>query len=465
MKLLLFFSLSLLVGATTSAATAGTPVEASRIDREKELIIRDLAVVENWCGTKPGDGGPFTLEHLLAGFSADRTNRATRTALLDWLNSWTTQTSLGPVDVGRRLIKQWKRDDGMAGRPDHEWEPNFAHSPFRLLAIVNRLDLQRRDAEGRPLNAGEGRFVFGVTLGPAASPASTVLQATVIFEYELPATDEDGVYAWAKSWHDLGSHLVIDKEYCKELATLTERFTRRDAMPGKTNGSALNRIRTNEQNLSAGTELGGLGGVWRLQEFVLDGTSKRFIGTLTKQTPPTDLAQSQLLADYINAEEAAVLRQKHEVKSPYQGVQFLAQQSVIPDASRAIWAPLDVDGNLLVKNPLARFYFAFNTCNGCHGAETETVFSHIQPRPKDEPSELSRFLEDKPPPGAWRGDRHRPELKQLKEITLRQQIMADILNGQRPENRFWRIKRLFSDPPKPSRHLLSLIAARANREH
>src|SRR5690606_792741 len=106
---------------------------------------------------------------------------------------------------------------------------DLSKAPFRLLAIVNRIDLRSdgggyggggviggpiraADAPGAmiapdamiapapmPVHAGEGRFVFGV-LDPQGRP----LPFTVIFEYELPASDPREVLGWARSWHALG---------------------------------------------------------------------------------------------------------------------------------------------------------------------------------------------------------------------------------------------------------------------
>lgn len=45
-----------------------------------------------------------------------------------------------------------------------------------------------------------------------------------------------------------------------------------------------------------------------------------------------------------------------------------------------------------IANANARHNLSLNTCNGCHGAETNTIFKHVEPRPAGVPSVLSGFL-------------------------------------------------------------------------
>jgi hypothetical protein len=44
------------------------------------------------------------------------------------------------------------------------------------------------------------------------------------------------------------------------------------------------------------------------------------------------------------------------------------------------------------KNRQAMFRVSLNTCNGCHGGETNTSFLHIRPRQVGEKAFLSRYL-------------------------------------------------------------------------
>ena len=67
---------------------------------------------------------------------------------------------------------------------------------FRLLAIVNRIDLN--DAtDTSATTAGEGRFVFGF------APFGQMLQATLIIEYSIPATSKAEIIELGNAWHAL----------------------------------------------------------------------------------------------------------------------------------------------------------------------------------------------------------------------------------------------------------------------
>lgn len=438
-------TLSLLPRALGAAAllagsvSFGAPVRPDEIKVEQELIIRATGVVDSKEALNAPDGGRFTIEHLLAGLSRDGT---AKTGLIDWLSVWTNAAGR---QIGRELLDQWKARDGAAALTDAAWQPNFTHAPFRLLAITNRLDLQRRDADGLPLSAGEGRFVFCFTDG--SGPGAAPLPATVIFEYELPARTEAEVLGWALAWHALGQFSAIDQSYADALADLTERFTRRGAAPGKPNGSALNQIRTNEIAFS---------NPWNLREFRLrPGVGDLLVAT-TKQTPRDDLFTSPLVADYINAHEADILAQSHRVPRLVGGQPFLATQSGVPNAQAALWNPPGV------RNPAARYLFAFNTCNGCHGGEAQTTaFTHISPRAAGQPAALSAFLSDLPPRDPVRQVAH-PELQ---EITARRKIMALVLSGTPPAFSLFSSRALVRQVPPPPAELLQLLSSRVNREH
>ena len=113
---------------------------------------------------------------------------------------------------------------------------DLSRQAFRLLAIVNRIDLNDVSAS----TAGEGRFVFGF------APFGQTLQATLILEYNIPAGSQAEIVELANAWHALRALPFPSEEYNAALQTVTERFTARNAAPGRPNGSALGQIRTND---------------------------------------------------------------------------------------------------------------------------------------------------------------------------------------------------------------------------
>jgi hypothetical protein len=77
------------------------------------------------------------------------------------------------------------------------------------------------------------------------------------------------------------------------------------------------------------------------------------------------------------------------------GTPFLGGSAFNPDdnlggkngVAGAFWEDSTKTANLQ-----ARIYFSANTCNSCHGADTSTLFVHVQPRTTSQSSGLSGFL-------------------------------------------------------------------------
>jgi hypothetical protein len=174
---------------------------------------------------------------------------------------------------------------------------------------------------------------------------------------------------WSAQWHALGSSsLVMGTTYNAALQKVTDRFvvTR---VAGRPNGSAIGQVRTNEIVLAS---------PWELREFVLSGTVPRLVHTTVKMNPAQALNRTAALANYINANEAAILKEKHVIKAPL--------TVGIASPVSAVW---NAPG---IRNPEARHKFALNTCNGCHQAETGTSFLHVTNRSATSASRLSAFF-------------------------------------------------------------------------
>ena len=88
------------------------------------------------------------------------------------------------------LINRWQT---ASGGPTATLDLNQA--PFRLLAIVNRIDLRENLTYGAG-SAGEGRLVFGAVDPTTCAP----LKFTVIFEYGIHRTGCIALKAWANNW-------------------------------------------------------------------------------------------------------------------------------------------------------------------------------------------------------------------------------------------------------------------------
>lgn len=335
----------------------------------QELMITDLSVVND--PRANGPNGPWSFGGLIRAMAG--TTDPGR-FVIDWLKLFEVNQTVNSFTVTARpnirtlVIDPWKTRDGQSGVPDAQWNANLANAPFRLLAIVNRLDLNRGNGTTVVENAGEGRFVFGVTDG-SGSP----LRFTVIFEYEQLAKDHPTLRGWAQAWHALGTQ-QFGPAYNAALQQITDRFSGKDKAPAKPNGSPLNQIRTNEI---------ALGSAWELREFHIVNGRLEEVPTL--QSPDNSLQNTPQLAKFINDNEANILDRNFTVPPQFNGAQFLAGSSLMPFGF--FWQAPGVANNE------ARHIVSFTACNGCHHRETNTTsFLHVANRPQNAAAALSGFL-------------------------------------------------------------------------
>ena len=339
-----------------STAACGPAVCA--VDRTKELMITSLPVVEDPART--AQGGAWHFETLMRAMAGGGDPSA---LVRQWLRTWNTPQTANGLTVPARplmmtkVLGPWEERSGGPSRP-----LNFAHAPFRLLAIVNRMDLRQPGVQ-----AGEGRFVFGVV-----DPDGNPMEFTVILEYALPGTTPEAIQRWARDWHALGLLNLGSAEFKTKLQGLTDRFAKAGVMPGRPHGNALNQIRTNEVEL---------GEPWEMREFVL--TAAGLQPAAVKLTPDNGFNNTNVLSSFINTNQAAILAERHTVPESFSGQRFLGASSKVPEDF--FWRAPSVGSE-------ARHKFSLNTCNGCHAGETATEFTHISNRAVGQPAQLSLFL-------------------------------------------------------------------------
>ena len=339
-----------------SYSVLGTPCS---VRTREELMITDVSVVEDPVRTV-GDGA-WTFARLMENLapSASAAPAMVEAMLGTWLTDQTVNSFVIPARPAMNdlvLSSFPRRADGQL---------DLTKAPVRLLAIVNRIDL-RDVASG---NAGEGRFVFGVL-----DQFGNQQQFTMIFEFKLPATTAQDVLDWANRWHALDTLPFPSAAYNTALQAITDRFTGRNAMPSKTNGSALAQFRTNEIALSF---------EWQFREFHLSPTTGRLVPAELALTPDLGFNFTSVLADYINQNQTAILAETHVVPETFEGQPFEVG-SVVNNLNG--WDAPGVD-------PEARHRFSRNTCNGCHSArETGVTFLQLNPRDPGQQSALSGFL-------------------------------------------------------------------------
>ena len=256
-------------------------------------------------------------------------------------------------------------------------------SPFKLVAIINRLDLGR--GKGGPYGssgAGELRFVFTVMNSTTCQRPYNSFE--VIFEFGVPRTDCFQVKAWAQSWLALSNPSLIlgSSAYNSQLQTLTEQVVVRNAAPTKPNGSAINQVRTNEVLLAS---------PWEMREFRIFSTAanpREFTTTslpghlcehVTVRTPFDLFNNSTTLTSFLAnpTNNAAILAGTHDVPLDFGStLNFLGAFPQMPTTGFYWNAP---NLNTVANGYNVRHKFSLNTCNGCHARETSTGFTHVGP--------------------------------------------------------------------------------------
>lgn len=219
------------------------------VDPARELFITNVSVVDDcfrttWFGpcpppVLPATRGAWTFGKLVEGIFGTNNPVILHNQVMRWLNEWRFNRVINGELVPARpavqnlVINPWLAASGGA-------QLDMRRAPFRLLAIVSRVDLRQPASAPGGQNAGEGRFVFNL-LRPNGTPTEYLL----ILEYGLDANDCNAVLNWANQWHNLGT-IPFGPNFNAALQTITDQFTAIGASPGKPNGSALNQARTNE---------------------------------------------------------------------------------------------------------------------------------------------------------------------------------------------------------------------------
>ncbi len=202
---------------------------STQADWDEALFIRDSAVVQDpartWdpCTGAGTQGGVWTFAHLIREM-ANGSGKTPEAFVLDWLSLWLNDYTVNGDTVAARpqmfnqVIQPWAVASGGSATltgPDAQGHRtltvtgtlNLDIAPFRLLAIVNRIDLgdtvtgpsgYSGTVTSLPKTAGELRFIFDV-VQPANGSCGQKL-FTTIFEYGVPGSGCTTVVRWAQEW-------------------------------------------------------------------------------------------------------------------------------------------------------------------------------------------------------------------------------------------------------------------------
>lgn len=368
-------------------------------------------------------------------------------------NSW-NEWILGPNAFGGQGL--WDDSGGAKELSDPD-------GPFRLLAVVNRMDLAG-ETDGRGLGPmgshlaedqrkwfGEGRLVFGLTDGgDGARPM------TFIVEYRLPALREvardadsttyavqpacsvqipsgcfdhvsgpptnaewiEGRARWARVWRELSGAYSM-AEYQARLRDIVRLFARpenfialrsgenvRDA-PGGADQSGIDEFEYREFYSNGGFGLARrhnrrealfcVGGSQLLRDVVVEEydaamTTPRYDYKLGSQTfEPRDSGQREV--DLVDACAGVPFGAPDgsggmSMRSAFSRFQPSQLWPAFPT-----WNTLRGADDDAATNEAYRHTMAFNTCSGCHSAETGTSGFHVAPRAAGADSVVSPFLD------------------------------------------------------------------------
>jgi hypothetical protein len=416
--------LAALTFGSVFAASAVTP-NRNAIKPERELLITSPAVLDSDIATYPGSWSFGALIEELVG------KEHASDCVREWLATWQAPQSIEKQIVTPRagfeekIVRPWQALDGYDPEKGEPWKPKLENAPFRLLAIVNRMDLAAPAMAGtvasirqqwrqrgfeREFNQllsnstsgssasyydfvsndfGEGRLVFGA-LDTDGKPLPG--DWTVIFEYKLrenPAaiasgrTDVTGPAQWANEWHTLGSIELTDPEFARRLEQITRKFTHRKS---GSNQIALGQIRTSEAAFGADRQF---------RQYVASGERLRL--TPLSMTPTVDFLvprspELKLLSQFLHDQNELIVAGLHNLPSSLstrkQSIPLLAAAASIPPGAPDFhWKT----GPNVSRD--ARRIFSMSTCTGCHAGETGCAEGlHIHTRAAGEAARTSDFL-------------------------------------------------------------------------
>jgi len=376
-------------------------------------VVEDPTRTYDPCSNSGTKMGPWTFGFLMTQLAnTPSTGVSAPRFVLNWLLTYTKKQSVNKdsLDIRPKMaafIHNWLVNS--SGLTDSTLDLSIA--PFRLMAIVNRLDLRANTGYlGSGGNAGEGRFVFCAldnTCGP--------MLFTVIFEYGINKTTCSSIKAYAQEWYNLKDLTIGSSAYNTALQHITDQFSLANTNPSKPNGSSLDQLRTNEI---------ALGSTWELREFNIDPTLHNLIDTTVKQTPQTKFDQHPIIDTFLRQNASLIKTNEHIVPLIYHfegtDTNFLGAMAPEPPV---FWA-----GNIATElsNDTVREMFSLNTCNGCHNIETGTNFLQIAPATSfGSPALLSGFLngitvtDPAEIPGTWK----------FADLQRRAQDLIDLVNS------------------------------------
>jgi len=435
------------------------------IEKEKSLFITDLSVVEDPARTHnfvADPNGSITNMYGVWTFGTLMQNAAygvsTREFLKSFVKHWMYSLNVNGQTVAareaafRHMILPWLQkaygttqnfafadwetiwdDDGPNGVST---EALLRSAPFKLTAIVNRLDLRGNTGFAELKNAGETRFIFTLinpftgNIPHEENQCSACAQddldwegLNVIFEYANIIGSRCELREFAQKWANLSNYQFGEPTFNDLLQEITDDVTAANVAPWRTNGTALLRIRTNERIFQGVPSNHGSWDVplWELRQLEINESGLLEVVPVS-QTPAKGMNTVNSLA-YTNYQtenslstppstddnhhflnwvfasalrKQAIINERHEfpltLNTANGTIPFRSATAIVGDRIFNFWdfpwntatsqapnfSPVYSTGSHPVEKDLRR-RLSLNTCQGCHAGETKTIFTHVMP--------------------------------------------------------------------------------------
>ena len=379
--------------------------------------------------------GKWTFGRLMQGLAGSED------ATKDFLREWLLQLQGGgtvngfPVPPRPKLrsgfLDPWCKastSNDCTLLPDDKLELDPAIAPFRLLAIVNRIDLADVFTYGstQPSDAGEVRFVFSAEKW---DDCKADVRFFVIIEYQVKKTTCDDLTKWAKEWLDLGKAATTD--YNKKLEEIVETVVA--APVGRV------RVRTSEVAFAPDTRPGDPvdSESWAMRQFELDHNTGKMVAKPLNRTPDGSFQEAPDLADLkkwieTSPHEYDINWDRHEIPDRLEAKPLAAGVGKMrPERTNNPGTFWKLPGVGNTSYPETRHHFSLNTCTACHAGETVTEATHVTPGGFNDPVKRSKFLDGGLVVTDPRGDKNPNNSNKVyeheyAELKRREQVLACI---------------------------------------
>ncbi len=354
-------------GGDTSVSACGD----AQISVDRELLVRDAHVTDGAQADSATDDAAISFRSVVTSLAGGEARASAFTQA--WLDSWTTRTLdgtlYGAAVVPRPAVSHVLACPWLRLRPENVCDDtcgtcrerifDMKKAPFRLVAVVNRLDLGLVEGPcggvgAVPENA-EIRLVFTAVRPGTRDP----LPFTLIAEYGAGAHSRGDILRLARTLHEIAA-LPSGARYEEAVATFVRPFVR---------GGSLEQIRTNEIAFGAPSGL-----PWELREFHLGAGAAgvpRLVPSMLTRTPDLSFDGSPALSSWLGRNGGDVVEgAAWTLPEPLQAATAWTTNANFTWEKGGVGAVAD--------GVLASFNRA--TCNGCHGGlalSPESSFQHL----------------------------------------------------------------------------------------